>query len=33
MKLSVTQYAAQDLLEIEDYIGQDNSVAAVNFVQ
>ncbi len=29
----ITKLAAQDLSEIENYIGQDNPVAAVNFVQ
>lgn len=33
MKLRITKLAAQDLSEIENYIGQDNPVAAVNFVQ
>lgn len=33
MKLRVAKLAAHDLREIEDYIAQDNPVAAVNFVQ
>ncbi len=33
MKVRVTKQAAQDLREIEDYIGKDSPVAAVKFVQ
>ena len=33
MKLEVTSQAVSDLREIEEYIGKDNALAAVDFVQ